>query len=79
MTERILSEMLTPDGISIVDPAMADHGKLYSGFDMAYAEAMENLCKKADIILPNVTEAAMFAQMPFKQELTEAYIKELLV
>ena len=78
MTERILSEMLTPDGISIVDPAMADHGKLYSGFDMAYAEAMENLCKKADIILPNVTEAAMFAQMPIKQELTEAYIKKLL-
>lgn len=78
MTERILSEMLAPAGISIVDPAMADHGKLYSGFDKTYAEAMEKLCMKADIVIPNVTEAAMFAHMPFEQELTEAYIKELL-
>ena len=33
VAERILATMLAPDGISIVDPAMADHGKLYSGFD----------------------------------------------
>ena len=39
IAEQILSEMLAPGGISIVDPAMADHGKLYSGFDEAYAKA----------------------------------------
>ena len=44
MTSRILAEMLAPGGISIVDPAMADHGKLYSGFDQAYADAMKGLC-----------------------------------
>ena len=78
MTERILAEMLAPGGISIVDPAMADHGKLYSGFDDNYAQAMERLCRKADLILPNVTEAAIFADMPFRQELSSAYVKELL-
>lgn len=78
MTEKILEELLAPEGISIVDPAMADHGKLYSGFDLEYAQAMERLCRQADIILPNITEAAMFAGMEYRQEFEEAYIHELL-
>lgn len=78
ITERILAEMLSPTGISIVDPAMADHGKLYSGFDEEYAKAMEHLCRHADIILPNITEAAMFAGLPYQKDLDEAYIREML-
>ena len=77
-TERILSEMLSPDGISIVDPAMADHGKLYSGFDRSYAAAMEGLCRQADIILPNITEAAMFAGLPYRETLDASYVREVL-
>lgn len=76
--EQILSELLAPEGISIVDPAMADHGRLYSGFDETYARTMERLCRKADIILPNITEAAMFAQMPYRDSLDEAYVHQLL-
>lgn len=78
MTETILAELLSPDGISIVDPAMADHGRLYSGFDLAYARAMERLCRGADIILPNVTEAAMFAGLEYRETPEEAYVRELL-
>ena len=77
-TDRILSELLAPGGIAIVDPAMADHGKLYSGFDGTYAAAMEALCRKADIILPNITEAAMFAGMEYRETLEEGYVRELL-
>ena len=78
IAEQILSEMLAPGGISIVDPAMADHGRLYSGFDADYAKAMERLCRKADIILPNITEAAMFAGVPYKDTLEESYVAQLL-
>ena len=78
IAEQILSEMLAPGGISIVDPAMADHGKLYSGFDEAYAKAMKGLCRKADIILPNITEAAMFAGMPYRASIDEGYVRQLL-
>ena len=76
--ERIMDTMLSPGGISIVDPAMADHGKLYSGLSQEYARAMENLCRKADIMLPNVTEAAMFADMPYSDTMDEAYVTALL-
>lgn len=75
---QILSEMLAPDGISIVDPAMADHGKLYSGFNEEYAHAMAALCTKADVIIPNITEAAMLADMSYQEEVSESYVDSLL-
>ena len=78
MASEILDEMLAPGGISIVDPAMADHGKLYSGLDDTYAAAMGKLCKKADIFLPNITEAAMIAGMEYRTDFDEAYVRELL-
>ena len=78
LTQRVLKDLLAPDGVAIVDPAMADHGRLYSGFDPEYARAMERLCRKADIILPNITEAAMFAGMEYRETLEEGYIRELL-
>ncbi len=77
-TQTILDTMLAPDGISIVDPAMADHGKLYSGFDARYAGAMENLCRKADVILPNITEAAMLSGNAWQEEQTKDYVTKLL-
>ena len=76
--EEITNTMLAPNGIAIVDPAMADHGKLYSGFDAAYAEAMGRLCRKADVILPNITEAAMLGGLEYREELTEDYVRRVL-
>lgn len=74
----IMDTMLAPGGIIIVDPAMADHGKLYSGFDDAYAAAMKRLCERADIMLPNITEAAMMTGLPYCENYDESYIRELL-
>lgn len=57
----IVERLLAPGGVCVVDPAMADHGKLYSGLDEEYARAMAALCRRADIILPNLTEAKLLA------------------
>ena len=76
--EVILDTLLAPGGVVIVDPAMADHGKLYKGFDEAYAAAMQALCSRADVVLPNITEAAMMAGIAFRQQFDEAYIRSLL-
>lgn len=78
MTGKILDTMLAPGGVAIVDPAMADHGKLYSGFDKEYARAMEELCRRADIIIPNITEAAMMSGNEYREDLTEDYVTKLL-
>ncbi len=65
--------------ILFVDPAMADNGKLYPAFDEAFAKHMATLCAKADIIVPNITEACFMTGMEYKTEYDEAYIKELLL
>ena len=63
----------------IVDPAMADFGRLYTGFDEAFAREMTSLCRKADIILPNLTEASYMLDIPYPHDgCSEAEIKEIL-
>jgi len=42
-----------------VDPAMADNGALYAGFDGRIVSEMRKLCGVADVIVPNLTEAAL--------------------
>lgn len=74
----ILNTMGTDDCIRIVDPAMADNGKLYSIFNDEYVAAMRSLCASADILLPNITEACFLADVEYREAYDESYIKELL-
>ena len=74
----ILSTMGTSDCVRVVDPAMADNGKLYPAFDGEYVEAMKELCGSADILLPNITEACFLADMEYHEVHDETYIKVLL-
>lgn len=69
--------ILTEGGKRIVDPAMADNGKLYSGFDMAFVEEMKKLVSSADIILPNITEAALLTGLEYCEQYGESYINRL--
>ena len=61
----------------IVDPAMGDHGKLYSRLRNDHVFAMAKLCEKADILLPNVTEAAMLTDTPYQPEPSSDYLSDL--
>ncbi|MBE6713278.1 MAG: pyridoxamine kinase [Ruminococcaceae bacterium] len=62
----------------IVDPAMADNGKLYYGFTEEFAARMAQLCGKADLILPNLTEACFMLGRPYTETYTQAEIREML-
>lgn len=68
----------TPDNLIFVDPAMADNGRLYPAFDEKFPKAMATVCAKADVILPNLTEACLLTGIPYKTEYGEAYIQNLL-
>ncbi len=65
-------------GLKIVDPAMADNGKLYVGFDAEYAAEMAKLCFEADITLPNITEACLMTGTEYRESYDRAYIDDLL-
>lgn len=72
LIKEIKEEFLKKDGLFIVDPVMGDHGKLYKGFNKDYVEKNIELCKLADIILPNITEASFLAGNTY----TKVQIKE---
>ncbi len=63
----------------IVDPVMADNGKLYPAFDMAYVEENKTLCAEADIVVPNITEASLMTGMEYRETYGEDYIRQLLL
>ena len=75
---EILSTMGKNKCIKVVDPAMADNGRLYSNFDSSYAEAMCELCKSADIIMPNIIEACIMTGVEYKEQYDDDYIKSLI-
>ena len=51
----------------ILDPAMGDGGKLYSRITDAHVSAMKALASRADLLLPNVTEAAALTGLPYRE------------
>ena len=67
------------DQLVVVDPAMADHGKLYYGFDEEFVTEMKTLCAKADYLIPNITEACFLTDTPYFETYNEEEIKSLLV
>jgi len=72
-------DMLDGEKKIIVDPAMGDNGRLYPSFDEAYAKKMATLCAKADMIVPNITEACYLTGFTYRENYDEAYIKSLLL
>lgn len=74
----MFDSLLLEGGVTIVDPAMADNGKLYPAFDRAYVEAMKGLAFSADLILPNITEACFLTGTEYRENYDEEYITALL-
>lgn len=76
--KELAKACLKKEGLLIVDPAMADNGKLYPAFNQEYVENMKTLCFSADIILPNITEACLLTNIEYQTEYNEEYIRKLI-
>ena len=74
----IIEEFRNDHTLVFVDPAMGDNGKLYPAFNEHYARKNADLCAVADITDPNITEAAFLTGLPYREQYTEDYIRELL-
>ena len=74
----IFEATASKNGVKIVDPAMADNGNLYPGFDADFVEAMKGLCAKADYLIPNITEACFLTGIEYKTEYDREYVDLLL-
>ena len=77
ITEEFISDFKKKLTVVYIDPAMADNGELYSGIDDKYVKKIRNLCRHADIISPNVTEAAILSDYEIKKVYTDADVQTM--
>ena len=76
---NIIDMLSDKDTLIFVDPVMADSGKLYATFDENFPAQMMKLCKKADIIIPNITEACFLTGVEYKESPhSNEFIEELI-
>lgn len=77
--KTIVRECGNEGALFIVDPVMGDNGKLYAGFDEDFAAEMARFLAGADVILPNLTEAAYLVGEPYRGEgYDRDYVEKLL-
>lgn len=63
----------------LVDPVMGDQGKLYQSIAPEFPAGMRALCEKADVIVPNMTEAAFMLEEPYVEPpYARPYVEGLL-
>lgn len=75
---NIIKTLNKENAKAIIDPAMADNGKLYPLFNREYVDAMKGLCAHADYLVPNITEACLLTDTEYKTEYDRGYIDGII-
>lgn len=77
LAEKCFDEFSSDGAPVIIDPVFGDNGKLYGGFDLDYVAAMRKLIRRANVILPNVTEACFLTETEYRQDYDGNFINLL--
>ena len=78
IVSEVIARLRSDENLIIVDPVMADNGRLYTGFSEDFPSGMLKLVQKADIIVPNITEATLLWESLHEGPYTKEYINKLL-
>lgn len=78
VVEKLISSQ-SKEPLVVVDPIMGDEGKLYNGMSELNVSIMRRLSARADILIPNLTEACLLTGLPYEEDgPTEPQAHELL-
>ncbi len=75
---EIMEKTARKGALRIVDPVMADNGKMYAGFGEDFPQEMKKLVNGADVIMPNLTEASFLLGIPYDENLTPERTEKIL-
>ncbi|HHW24988.1 MAG TPA: pyridoxamine kinase [Bacillota bacterium] len=79
VVSEVFDRFRSADNLIVVDPVMADNGVLYKVFPPTFPSGMRKLCAKADVIIPNITEATLLLDEPYLEgPYTQSYIEGIL-
>lgn len=75
---EVLARYRAADTLTLVDPVMADQGRLYATYTREMAGGMGELCRLADVIVPNLTEAAILLDEPYAPRPTWDHVRGMM-
>ena len=79
IVSEFIRDFRKKDTVVVVDPVMGDHGAVYQTYTPAMCEGMVHLAEQADVIVPNLTEAALLLGIPYEELPTgEAGCREIV-
>ncbi len=78
LIENLFTHYKTKENLILVDPAMADNGRLYTTYTHEMAQGTKRLCAMADIVVPNLTEAALLLDEPYQSTYTRPQVETIL-
>ena len=78
IVEEFIQKFRGENDMVVVDPVLGDNGHLYKGITEEMVTEMRKLIRLADVITPNLTELYYLLDMPFREELTDAELKQAL-
>lgn len=73
-----IDDFRSDDTLVFVDPVMGDNGRIYSGLSEDYPEHILKLCRKADILAPNLTEACLLTGREYSPDITAVDAEKML-
>lgn len=79
IVEDFIRDFRAPGTVVVVDPVMGDHGRVYQTYTPAMCAGTAHLAAQADVITPNLTEAALLLDIPYEDLPTgEAGCREIV-
>ena len=78
LVDKFFEDFKGENTLIVIDPVMADNGVLYKGFTEKFAASMAKLCSKADLIIPNLTEASFMLGIEYNPDYNEDYVRYVL-
>jgi pyridoxine kinase len=79
MVSDFIKSFADEDTLVVVDPVMADFGKLYASMPPEMIGEMRGLASQAKVITPNITEAAFMLDREVPDSMTEGQVKDWLL
>ena len=71
IVKNFISRFRGEGTVTVIDPVMGDHGRLYPSYPVELSLKMRSLASHADILTPNLTEACILTDTPYKEDMTE--------
>ena len=77
IVEEFFKNFKTEDNIVVIDPVMGDYGNMYPTYTDETCQEMKKLVKYADILTPNLTEACIITDEPYRPDYSNEELKKI--